>query len=144
MSIEYQLVEQRTENPCVPGSIPGDTTKKEAGSKVQKGPLSSSFRTISVLDKYRTFGLQFLGQQTIHNPMFVTFHILIVYSGKGVKIFANSVIWHRNNMEFGSNLFSKMAHSFSFIAIMVPYEGVLSFHTLTVHRRCSVRRERGE
>ena len=22
-----QLVEQRTENPCVPGSIPGDTTK---------------------------------------------------------------------------------------------------------------------
>ena len=24
-----QLVEQRTENPCVPGSIPGDTTEKE-------------------------------------------------------------------------------------------------------------------
>ena len=24
-----QLVEQRTENPCVPGSIPGDTTLKE-------------------------------------------------------------------------------------------------------------------
>ena len=23
-----QLVEQRTENPCVPGSIPGGTTKK--------------------------------------------------------------------------------------------------------------------
>ena len=23
-----QLVEQRTENPCVPGSIPGDTTFK--------------------------------------------------------------------------------------------------------------------
>ena len=23
-----QLVEQRTENPCVPGSIPGDTTRK--------------------------------------------------------------------------------------------------------------------
>ena len=23
-----QLVEQWTENPCVPGSIPGDTTKK--------------------------------------------------------------------------------------------------------------------
>ena len=23
-----QLVEQRTENPCVPGSIPGDTTKE--------------------------------------------------------------------------------------------------------------------
>ena len=25
-----QLVEQRTENPCVPGSIPGGTTKKNA------------------------------------------------------------------------------------------------------------------
>ena len=25
-----QLVEQRTENPCVPGSIPGGTTKKIA------------------------------------------------------------------------------------------------------------------
>jgi hypothetical protein len=24
-----QLVEQRTENPCVPGSIPGDTTSKK-------------------------------------------------------------------------------------------------------------------
>ena len=24
-----QLVEQRTENPCVPGSIPGGTTKEE-------------------------------------------------------------------------------------------------------------------
>ena len=23
-----QMVEQRTENPCVPGSIPGGTTKK--------------------------------------------------------------------------------------------------------------------
>jgi hypothetical protein len=72
--------------------------------------LSAPFRSF---DKYRTFGLQFLGQQTIHNPMFVTFHILIVYSGKGIKIFANSVIWHRNNREFGSCLFSKMAHSYS-------------------------------
>ncbi len=27
-----QLVEQRTENPCVPGSNPGSTTKKEAQS----------------------------------------------------------------------------------------------------------------
>ena len=27
-----QLVEQRTENPCVPGSIPGGTTKKIANS----------------------------------------------------------------------------------------------------------------
>ncbi len=27
-----QLVEQRTENPCVPGSIPGDTTKLSRNS----------------------------------------------------------------------------------------------------------------
>ena len=27
-----QLVEQRTENPCVPGSIPGGTTKKRDAS----------------------------------------------------------------------------------------------------------------
>ena len=29
-----QLVEQRTENPCVPGSIPGGTTDKERVTKV--------------------------------------------------------------------------------------------------------------
>ena len=28
-----QLVEQRTENPCVPGSIPGGTTKKTSAMK---------------------------------------------------------------------------------------------------------------
>ena len=28
ITIEGQLVEQRTENPCVPGSIPGGTTQK--------------------------------------------------------------------------------------------------------------------
>ena len=29
-----QLVEQRTENPCVPGSIPGGTTLKKKSSKI--------------------------------------------------------------------------------------------------------------
>ena len=29
-----QLVEQRTENPCVPGSNPGGTTKKENSKRV--------------------------------------------------------------------------------------------------------------
>ena len=29
-----QMVEQRTENPCVPGSIPGGTTIKEGVSKL--------------------------------------------------------------------------------------------------------------
>ena len=28
-----QLVEQRTENPCVPGSIPGDTTEQKKASE---------------------------------------------------------------------------------------------------------------
>ncbi len=30
-----QLVEQRTENPCVPGSIPGGTTKRKKDSVAQ-------------------------------------------------------------------------------------------------------------
>ena len=46
-----QLVEQRTENPCVPGSIPGGTTKKKRGIATQQRviplflffPLSSFF-----------------------------------------------------------------------------------------------------
>ena len=29
MGVLAQSVEQRTENPCVPGSIPGDTTEAE-------------------------------------------------------------------------------------------------------------------
>ena len=33
-----QLVEQRTENPCVPGSIPGDTTAKSP-KRLDEGPL---------------------------------------------------------------------------------------------------------
>ena len=32
VGILAQLVEQRTENPCVPGSIPGDTTKLQKQS----------------------------------------------------------------------------------------------------------------
>ena len=31
-----QLVEQRTENPCVPGSIPGGTTRKSTTRKINK------------------------------------------------------------------------------------------------------------
>ena len=43
-----QLVEQRTENPCVPGSIPGGTTKYELTRipewKIQGFFLYLSFR----------------------------------------------------------------------------------------------------
>ena len=31
-----QLVEQRTENPCVPGSIPGGTTKESIEEKIRQ------------------------------------------------------------------------------------------------------------
>ena len=42
-----QLVEQRTENPCVPGSIPGDTTK----DKALKIRLLISLQTVKVQHK---------------------------------------------------------------------------------------------
>ena len=42
-----QLVEQRTENPCVPGSIPGDTTK----DKALKIRLLISLQTLKVQHK---------------------------------------------------------------------------------------------
>ncbi len=42
-----QLVEQRTENPCVPGSIPGDTTK----DKTLKIRLLISLQTVKVQHK---------------------------------------------------------------------------------------------
>ena len=46
-----QLVEQRTENPCVPGSIPGDTTFGEAsecsavGSALRSGRRGRAFES---------------------------------------------------------------------------------------------------
>ena len=43
-----QLVEQRTENPCVPGSIPGGTTDKE---RVTKVTLFSFIAVFSFLDR---------------------------------------------------------------------------------------------
>ena len=48
-----QLVEQRTENPCVPGSIPGGTTLKK--SKRQRNPdfqMESGFFIFSQNTKY--------------------------------------------------------------------------------------------
>ena len=38
-----QLVEQRTENPCVPGSIPGGTTSERQRNGFALGHLSWSF-----------------------------------------------------------------------------------------------------
>ncbi len=50
-----QLVEQRTENPCVPGSIPGDTTLKIR--ELQKCDslflcrFVPCFKTVGIIDK---------------------------------------------------------------------------------------------
>ena len=43
-----QLVEQRTENPCVPGSIPGDTTEKPSQC------ILRGFFVLSILYLYST------------------------------------------------------------------------------------------
>ena len=56
-----QLVEQRTENPCVPGSIPGGTTKRRRLAILQVafafvyGPSKNSietYKSISIFDKF--------------------------------------------------------------------------------------------
>ena len=39
-----QLVEQRTENPCVPGSIPGGTTERRRVTKVTLFSFIAVFR----------------------------------------------------------------------------------------------------
>ena len=36
-----QLVEQETENPCVPGSIPGEGTKQKSEQKITKFSVTS-------------------------------------------------------------------------------------------------------
>ena len=44
-----QLVEQRTENPCVPGSIPGGTTKKKRGIATLMRAIPLFFALLSVV-----------------------------------------------------------------------------------------------
>ena len=51
-----QLVEQRTENPCVPGSIPGGTTKKKRGIATQQRVIPLFF--ISSLSRAYALCLQ--------------------------------------------------------------------------------------
>ena len=53
-----QLVEQRTENPCVPGSIPGDTTNRKT--------LIIEFQFVRVLLFYKT---NILGTQRDHGRL---------------------------------------------------------------------------
>ena len=53
------MVEQRTENPCVPGSIPGGTTKKKRGIAPQQRamPLFSFLLFVAELVSF-SFGLR--------------------------------------------------------------------------------------
>ncbi len=44
-----QLVEQRTENPCVPGSIPGEGTKQKSEQKITKFSVTSKKFEIGVV-----------------------------------------------------------------------------------------------
>ena len=54
-----QLVEQRTENPCVPGSIPGGTTQKAATFNVAAFCFYTSFALLfgGRVEKYICFSL---------------------------------------------------------------------------------------
>ena len=45
-----QLVEQRTENPCVPGSIPGGTTSKIANNLNYR--LLAIFHSVTILQSH--------------------------------------------------------------------------------------------
>ncbi len=49
-----QLVEQRTENPCVPGSIPGGTTLKKSNS--QQTPDFQTKSGVFVFSTYAKYG----------------------------------------------------------------------------------------
>jgi hypothetical protein len=49
-----QLVEQRTENPCVPGSIPGGTTSLNRKSRMINDLRDFAFQEMS--DEFMNFG----------------------------------------------------------------------------------------
>ena len=48
-----QLVEQRTENPCVPGSIPGGTTNKKRLRQIEVFFLFASISILRRLNHFR-------------------------------------------------------------------------------------------
>ena len=61
-----QLVEQRTENPCVPGSIPGGTTLKKKGNKILISKRNQDFcfltkrkyNNIDWMTRYTSLGIR--------------------------------------------------------------------------------------
>ena len=64
-----QLVEQRTENPCVPGSIPGGTTKSESCIP----QLSFAFSSLLILYIY------VLRKKISYSPDNLTASILLIF-----------------------------------------------------------------
>ncbi len=55
-----QLVEQRTENPCVPGSIPGGTTLKPCNQLIVRVLIYLFDETVDLLKFQKMFISQFI------------------------------------------------------------------------------------
>ena len=62
-----QLVEQRTENPCVPGSIPGGTTTKRSYSSKSNSFLCCYGVMLLCCDYNTTTSITFLLNDNIDN-----------------------------------------------------------------------------
>ena len=95
-----QLVEQRTENPCVGGSIPSITTESKLNRLIING-LSSGF----------LFGLQFSLQGSPVLPALnqrVDFHSRLIYlnhSTLSLLRIAESLNWAMPHMDFPAKVF---------------------------------------
>ena len=80
-----QLVEQRTENPCVPGSIPGGTTKSESCIP----QLSFAFSSLLILFYIyvlRKNQLQ-LGQINREYPSYILYPYSIHYRSRYLRLY---------------------------------------------------------
>ncbi len=66
-----QLVEQRTENPCVPGSIPGGTTEKERVNQM----ILSFFHTLPSSILFHFVSSE--KKATLHNNTKGTMHFIL-------------------------------------------------------------------
>ena len=62
-----QLVEQRTENPCVPGSIPGGTTPPFIWAVLARGRL---FFVLPLAKEMKN------EERKVKNPILIVFHFL--------------------------------------------------------------------
>ena len=60
-----QLVEQRTENPCVPGSIPGGTTKNPCNLLIYKGLIFYNHFYVPLCIPFSGFFLYLFGTKCV-------------------------------------------------------------------------------